>query len=232
MLYELRLYSVAPGRMADVHSRFNTHLPALFARHGVRCVGAWTALAGPASPRFVYLMAYSDYAEREAVWQRFYEDPEWWRIRAETNAGHEMIEQHDLFFLKPNPAWQPGADTVIGPDTIYELVLQQVAPGQGAAANEFLRDHYLPALREAGAQVLGVMDFASGTNMPRIAMLQAWNDAASCHQGHLSLEKNTAISTDLCAQRTQLGNPILGRSEVNLLQLVPGVAFDHTILSC
>src|SRR4051812_40871751 len=65
MIYELRLYSVAPGRMADVHDRFNHHFPALFARHGVHCVGRWNAVAGPDAPRFVYLMAYRDYAERE-----------------------------------------------------------------------------------------------------------------------------------------------------------------------
>ena len=28
MIYELRLYAVEPGRMADVHARFNRHLGA------------------------------------------------------------------------------------------------------------------------------------------------------------------------------------------------------------
>jgi hypothetical protein len=53
MIYELRLYSVAPGRMADVHTRFNDHFPALFRKHGVNLVGRWHAVAGPDAPRFV-----------------------------------------------------------------------------------------------------------------------------------------------------------------------------------
>ena len=139
MIYELRLYAVAPGRMADVHDRFNHHFPALFAKHGVDCVARWVALAGPDAPRFVYLMAYRDYAHRESVWASFYQDAEWWRIRAETNAGHEMVERHDLFFLKPNVAWTADAapDQAVG--GLHELVQQQLAPGQNANANAFLK---------------------------------------------------------------------------------------------
>ncbi len=35
MIYELRLYSVVPGRMPDLHARFE-RLPPLFQRHGVQ----------------------------------------------------------------------------------------------------------------------------------------------------------------------------------------------------
>jgi len=47
MIYELRLSSVAPGRMFDVHTRFKDHFPALFAKHGVDCIARWNAVAGP-----------------------------------------------------------------------------------------------------------------------------------------------------------------------------------------
>ena len=87
MIFELRFYSVTHGRMADANSRFTDYFPSLFPRHGVVCVGAWNALAGPGAPRFAYLLAYADFARREAVWASFYGDPEWTRIRAETNAG-------------------------------------------------------------------------------------------------------------------------------------------------
>lgn len=222
MIYELRLYSVAPGRMADVHNRFNEHLPALFQRHGVNCVGRWSALAGPDAPRFVYLMAYRDYAEREDTWNRFYQDADWWRIRAETNAGHEMVERHHLFFLKPNAAWGPDAapDEAVG--GLHELVQQEIAPGQNAAANAFLQQHWLPLLRECGARVLGVFDMAAGSGMQKIVLLYAWPDAATWHVGRQRIEAHGPTREALAAQRRELGTTLFLRTEVNLLEPAPG----------
>lgn len=222
MIYELRLYSVAPGRMADVHDRFARHLPALFARHGVNLVGRWSAVAGPDAPRFAYLLAYRDYAHREAVWAGFYQDDDWWRIRRETNAGHEMVERHDLFFLKPNAAWEL-ADAPDAPVAgLHELVQQEVAPGRNADANAFLKETYLPLLREAGAQILGVFDMAAGSGMQKIVLLYAWPDAATWHAGRRKIETDPALRTALETQRKECGTTFFLRSEVNLLDPAPG----------
>jgi hypothetical protein len=222
MIYELRLYSVAPGRMADVHSRFGTHLPALFAKHGVNCVGRWSALAGPDAPRFVYLLAYRDYAHREATWAGFYQDADWWRIRAETNAGHEMVERHDLFFLKPNAAWSVEEDAEAPIGGLHELVQQQVAPGQAVATAEFLKGTWLPLLREAGARTLGVLDMAAGAGMPKNVLLHAWPDAATWHAGQGFIAAHRGLQEQLTAQRQTLGRTLFQRSEVTLLEPAPG----------
>lgn len=223
MIYEMRFYSVAPGRMADVHERFGTHLPALFERHGVNCVGRWSGLAGPDAPRFVYLLAYRDYAHRETVWAGFYQDAEWWRIRAETNAGHEMVERHDLFFLKPNASWpsaaQPDARVEGG---LHELVQQQVAPGRNADANGFLAQTWLPLMKEAGAQVLGVFDMAAGSGMQKIVLLHAWPDAATWHAGRRRIESDEGLRSELARQRREAGTTFFERGEVNLLDPAPG----------
>jgi hypothetical protein len=222
MIYELRLYSVAPGRMADVHTRFNDHFPALFRKHGVNLVGRWHAVAGPDAPRFVYLMAYRDYAEREAVWASFYGDDEWWRIRAETNAGHEMVERHDLFFMKPNAAWPAEADAGTPVGGLHELVQQQVAPGQNARANAFLQETYLPLVREAGGRVLAVWDMAAGAGMQKIVLLHAWRDAAAWHAGRQALEHGEALRRAFTQQRAEHGTTFFQRSEINLLDPAPG----------
>jgi hypothetical protein len=222
MIHELRLYSVAPGRMADVHTRFNDHFPALFRKHGVDCVGRWNAVAGPDAPRFVYLMAYRDYAHREAVWASFYQDAEWWRVRAETNAGHEMVERHDLYFLKPNPAWVPAADASVAVGGLHELVQQQIAPGQNAAANAFLQETWLPLVREAGARVLAVWDMAAGSGMQKVVLLYAWPDAATWHAGRQSLDRNAKLQASFAAQRAKHGTALFQRTEVNLLDPAPG----------
>lgn len=223
MIYELRFYSVAPGRMADVHDRFGLHLPALFERHGVNCVGRWSVLAGPDAPRFVYVMAYRDYAHREAVWGAFYQDPEWGRIRAETNAGHEMVERHDLFFLKPHGAWPAPARADAEITGLFELVQHQVAPGRNAEAGAFLRETYLPMLQEAGALPVALFDMAAGSGMQKILMLLAWPDATRWHDGRRQVDGHPALRDALAAQRREAGTTWLLRSEVNLMQAAPGV---------
>lgn len=225
MIYELRIYAVSPGRLADVHARFAEHLPELFGRHGVNCVGRWSALVGPDAPRFVYLLAYRDYAHREAVWTSFYQDSEWWRIRVATNAGHEMVERHDLLFLKPNAAWEheeePAGDTVGG---LHEMLQQQVAPGQNAAANVFLKEYWLPSLRQAGGRLLGIFDVASGAGMPKIVILHAWTDAAAWHVGRRQLEEDETLRTELSSQRQRFGTTVFERAEVSLLEPALGGA--------
>ena len=222
MIYELRLYAVAPSRMADVHARFDEHLPALFARHGVNCVARWTALAGPDAPRFVYLLAYSDYAHREATWASFYEDPQWLRIRTQTNAGHEMVERHDLLFLKPHAVWlpDPAPDTVAA--GLHELVQQEISPGLNGEAHRFMADTWLPALRDAGARVLGVFDMAAGTGMQKIVMLLAWPDAQTWHAGRSRMDSHPGMQAALLDQRERLGTTVVQRAEVNLLAPAPG----------
>lgn len=223
MIYELRLYTVAPGRLPDVHSRFADHLPPLFERHGVECVGRWSALAGPDAPRFVYLLAYRDYAHREAVWGGFYVDEDWWRVRAETNAGSEMVLRHDLYFLKPSPVWTQsaaGGEAAVG--GLHELVLQEFAAGQGAGANKFLQDNWLPAMRNAGAKVLGVFDMAAGAGMQKAVIVLAWPDAATWHAGRKAIENSTELGNELARQRQDTGTTAIGRAEVNLLDPAPG----------
>lgn len=224
MIYELRLYAIARSRMADQHARFAGHLPPLFRRHAVPCVGAWTAMAGAATPRFVYLLAYRDYAEREAVWGSFFADADWPRVRDETNGGHEFVERHDLFFLKPNVAWQ--ADQAVidrSPGVIHELEMQQVMLGQGPATGKFLADSYLPCLREAGAQTLGVFDVASGVGLPKLVMLHAWPDANAWRRGRQAMEASARLSQAFSGQRKTLGNSLFGHAEVNLLEPLAGV---------
>lgn len=223
MILELRFYQVTQGRIADQNARLTQHLaPTLFPRHGVRCVGAWNSLAGPAGPRFIYLTAFDDFAHRERAWGGFYTDPDWARVRGESNAGHEMVERHDVFFLRPNAALPTGSAIPSRPGEVHELVLQQLAPGQAAGANAFLRDTWLPGLHALGGRTLGVFDMVSGSGMQQLLMFHAWDDAAAWHRGRLAIEQAPDVRDALKAQRARLGQAIVGRAEVNLLAPVPG----------
>jgi hypothetical protein len=230
MILELRFYQVTQGRIGDQNARLTQHLvPRLFPRHGVRCVGAWNSLAGPAGPRFVYLMAFDTFEQREQAWSSFYADPEWHRVRAETNAGHEMVERHDLFFVRAHACHPHGDAAVPAPGELHELVLQQLAPGEASGAQQFMQEVWLPRLRSSGARTLGVFEMVSGSGMQQVLMFHAWPDAASWHMGTVEAARAPEVLQSLGAQRARLGQAIFGRADVSLLQPVEGFLIHPTL---
>ena len=58
-VFELRMYTAAPGKMAEVHSLFRNHILQLFKKYQMTAVGYWAPLDEPASKNaFVYLLAF------------------------------------------------------------------------------------------------------------------------------------------------------------------------------
>ena len=85
MLYELRVYECAPGRLPALHNRFRTVTGRKFAEHGIRVIGYWTDKYG-VSNRLTYLVQWESEAERDQKWNAFTEDPEWLAARAASEA--------------------------------------------------------------------------------------------------------------------------------------------------
>ena len=46
MIYELRIYTAAQGRMPDLLARFRDHTMTIFERHGMKNVGYWLNTVG------------------------------------------------------------------------------------------------------------------------------------------------------------------------------------------
>jgi hypothetical protein len=216
MHYELRLYEVVQGRMADMHARMRDHLSALFARHGVNVAGRWSALSGPRLPLFVYLMAWRDWNARETAWGGFYSDPEWPRVRAQTNAGSEMVGQYDILMLKPAVSWKSGKPGPVG--GLHELRIERVAIGQAERVHDFISGKRIPVLEDQGARVLGVFDIACGVQIPAVATFLAWPDEQAQKRGWAAYERSNAVKESLVSGLRAAGRPLLDRSEVYLLE--------------
>ena len=84
MIYELRIYEAAPGKLPELNARFRDHTLRIFARHGLDVVGFWTYAHGGWSDQLVYLMRFEDMADRDRKWASFMADEEWQRVRAES----------------------------------------------------------------------------------------------------------------------------------------------------
>jgi hypothetical protein len=170
--YELRLYRVERGRMQDMQARWQQDLAKLFARHGVRPLGAWQAMTGPELPLFVYLMHWPDWQTREAAWGGFYADPEWAEARTRTNRGTELVEGYTLNFLRGILPWNTQAT----PDHV-ELWLSQIDIGQSAAAHHAITQSLPEQMEAVGGAVLGAMEFMTGSQLPQAALMLSWPQA-------------------------------------------------------
>lgn len=230
MIHEIRLYTVVNGRMNVALERFQQHLPALFARHGIRNVGRWTATAGANGPMFVYMMAYRDLAEREAQWGGFYVDPDWFEMRARTQGDEEATERFDILFTRQNPGWTPpGKASEAALKGVHDLIFAEVAVGTNATANAFLNDLYLPLLAKAGGEVMMFSDVIAGPALPRTAIMVAWRDVAARQAGWRYLAADAILNEEIARQRKALGRAAIGKTDTILLEPTPALLPEPTL---
>ena len=102
MIYELRTYWAAPGKIADLHNRFRTLTLNVFQRHNMDVVGFWTPCpAVEDSGDLVYLLRFADEAAKEAAWEAFRADPEWIAGKAESEKNGGLVTKVTSTLLNP-----------------------------------------------------------------------------------------------------------------------------------
>ena len=102
MIYELRSYEVVPGRMPAMHARFQNHTLGFFRRHGIEVVGFWEAIIGTSNVLH-YVVRFDDLAHRERAWAAFGADPEWHRVRAESERDGPIVARIRNEIWRPAP---------------------------------------------------------------------------------------------------------------------------------
>ncbi len=101
MIHELRIYHCMPGRLPDVHQRFQAITLPLWRKHGIRPLGFWTTAIGPNSNDLCYLLEWRDLAERDQRWNAFAADPEWIAARARTEENGPLVDHIENRMLSP-----------------------------------------------------------------------------------------------------------------------------------
>lgn len=101
MIYELRIYHCAPGRLPALNNRFETITLDLWKKYGIKQVGFWTTLVGPNNQALTYMLQWESQADREVKWNAFASDPEWIAKRNATEAEKIIVERVENQFLAP-----------------------------------------------------------------------------------------------------------------------------------
>jgi hypothetical protein len=101
-VYELRLYHVHGDKMDALKARFADHTDAIFKRHNMKSVGYWVPEDAPASQNlFVYILEHPSRMEAEKNWAAFQADPEWQKVKAESEKNGPLVDKIDHYFMDP-----------------------------------------------------------------------------------------------------------------------------------
>jgi hypothetical protein len=108
-VYELRMYHVNPGKMDALKARFGDHTDGIFKRHNMKSIGYWQPEDAPSSENlFVYILEHPGRQEAEKNWTAFQADPEWQKVKAESEAPGALVDHIDRVFHGPNQLFSPA----------------------------------------------------------------------------------------------------------------------------
>lgn len=99
-VFELRVYHTVEGRLPALLARFRDHTVALFTRHGITSVAYWTPLDEPLKGKtLIYVLKHPSRDEAAKNWKAFQDDPEWVKVKAESEASGPIVEKIDSTYM-------------------------------------------------------------------------------------------------------------------------------------
>jgi len=100
MVYELRIYHTYTGKLEPLLKRFREKETKIFERLDMHPVGYWTPDDDPLKGNaLIYILRHKSRAAATENWARFSKDPEWVKLKAETEANGAFVEKHDITFM-------------------------------------------------------------------------------------------------------------------------------------
>jgi hypothetical protein len=100
VVYELRIYHTYEGKLEPLLKRFREQETKIFERLGMHGVGYWTPDDEPLKGRtLVYMLKHKSRAAAAESWAKFGKDPEWVKLKAESEANGALVEKHDITFM-------------------------------------------------------------------------------------------------------------------------------------
>jgi len=207
MVHELRIYQVAAGRMADMDTMMSRDCTPVFRRHGIpRPLGAWSASTGPRLPAYIWVLPWPSLEERNKGWAAFGGDAEWQEIRRKAHERSELTVRIDTQFMAAWPQAAPAAGADLAPrGAATDLWLMRVHAGLGAAARKGFLEADRPVLESFGARVDAAFDVLSGEELPVIACLVRWPDAARRAEILAKYEEDLGVRAARAAEYAQHG---------------------------
>ena len=101
-VYELRMYTAADGKFDALNARFRDNTDRIFKRHHMKSVGYWLPVEGDKVGKvLIYVLEHPSLDEAKKNWAEFNADPEWQKVKAESEANGRLVSSVDRTFMTP-----------------------------------------------------------------------------------------------------------------------------------
>lgn len=101
-VFEIRTYTAAEGKLAALNARFRNHTMKFFERHGMKNIAYWVPQDEPrSSDTLVYVLAHESREAADKSWEAFRADPEWQKVKAESEARGSLVTKVESVFVTP-----------------------------------------------------------------------------------------------------------------------------------
>jgi hypothetical protein len=102
--FELRAYhSSSRAIMHSLHERFAGPETRIFARSGIHPVLYGNTVIGADVPNLTYLIPFDSLGAREKAWDTFNADPEWLKVREESNKNGQLVSVANVSIYRAVP---------------------------------------------------------------------------------------------------------------------------------
>jgi len=83
-------------------ARFGDHTDAIFKRHNIKSIGFWRPEDPPYSQNlFIYILEHPGREEARKNWAAFQADPEWKKVKADSEINGPLAARIDSYFMDP-----------------------------------------------------------------------------------------------------------------------------------
>jgi NIPSNAP len=151
-LYELRIYTAAPGKMDALLARFQNHALQYWPQYGIKLEGFWLPVEAGADPQLYYLVSYADMAARERAWRDFQADRRWQKAVKKSVKTGEILAKTEEIFLQITD-FSPNQWQAVG-NRVFELRVYNAHPNRLPDVLARFRNHTVKLFEKHGMQNL------------------------------------------------------------------------------
>src|SRR5262249_26691993 len=101
-VFEIRTYTTEEGKLDALLARFRDHTTKLFEKHGMTNIGYWVPQDEPKSKNtLIYIISHQSRDAAKKNWADFMNDPDWKKVRAESEADGKIVNHVDSIYADP-----------------------------------------------------------------------------------------------------------------------------------
>jgi len=161
-LFELRVYTANEGKLDAIHKRTKDAGLKLLEKHGMTVLGVWSPVDAK-DARFFLLLAHKDKAARDASFKAFAADPDWVKVRDESEKDGKLVAKAEEMFLTATD-YSPMLKAGESKDArVFELRTYIATEGHLDNLNARFRDHTVKLFEKHGMTNWVYWNYLEGT---------------------------------------------------------------------